>query len=394
MSAQKTTVLFTGYAPVHFVCFRPLYERLVKSSEFDVFVSGGLRTESEGQVLHDARGLYEPFGIPAHRILTVEELQTRDFDLLFGANTKLISPRSAGTRVQIFHGISFRNKSVRDENMGCDHYFMIGPYMHRKFIEGGLLAPDDARALKIGFMKTDPLRGKSPDKQELLRRHGRDGTRPILLYAPTGQKNNSLETMGEEVIRRLAATGRYDIFIKLHDHPKDESVDWAARLAPLEDEHTRVAREPDVVPLMCLSDLLISDASSVSSEYSLLDRPMVFLDVPLLLRKAIKTGALDIETWGRRAGVIVRSPEAIVATVERSLAVPQALSQVRQDMAADLFYNPGHATDVAMEWLLRRTRHDTLAPVAGPAPENARHLVPLKTVPAPSTGVVTSNPPA
>ena len=73
MSAQKTSVLFTGYAPVHFVCFRPLYERLMKSSEFDVFLSGGLRSESEGRVLHDTRAMYEPFGIPSQRILTVEE---------------------------------------------------------------------------------------------------------------------------------------------------------------------------------------------------------------------------------------------------------------------------------------------------------------------------------
>jgi CDP-glycerol:poly(glycerophosphate) glycerophosphotransferase len=354
MFPQKTSVLFTGYAPVHFVCFRPLYERLMRSSAFDVFLSGGLRTEAEDRVLHDARALYEPFGIPAERVLTVEEIQTRDFDVLFGANTKLISPRSAGTRVQIFHGISFRNKSVRDENMGCDHYFLIGPYMHRKFVEGGLLAPDDPRALMIGFMKADPLRDRRLERLELLRRHGLDGKRPILLYAPTGQRHNSLETMGEEVLRRLAATGRYDILVKLHDHPKDRSVDWAARLAPLEDEHMRVVREPDVVPLMLLADLLISDASSVSSEYSLLDRPMVFLDVPRLLEKATKSGALDIETWGRRAGVVVKGPEEIEATVARALADPGALSHVRQAMAADLFYNPGHATDMAMEWLMSR----------------------------------------
>jgi hypothetical protein len=397
MSAPRTSVLFTGYAPVHFVCFRPLYDRLTKSSEFDVFLSGGLRRESEGRVLHDASALYEPFGIPARHILTVEDIATRDFDVLFGANTKLISPRSAGMRVQIFHGLSFRNKSVRDENMGCDHYFMIGPYMHRKFIEGRLLAPNDARALKIGFMKADPLRDQRLDRQELLRRHGLYGKRPILLYAPTGQKHNSLETMGEEVIRRLAARGRYDILIKLHDHPKDGSVDWSARLTPLEDEHTRVVREPDVVPLMFLADLLISDASSVSSEYSLLDRPMVFLDVPQLLKKATKAGALDTETWGRRAGVVAKSPEEIVAIVEGSLADPRSLSQVRQAMAADLFYNPGHATDAAMDWLEGRVRRGTLAPLAGsmrePAGPNAGHSRSSSRAPGSGTSPATSTPP-
>jgi len=359
MPAAKTSVLFTGYAPVHFVCFQPLYERLLRSSEFDVFVSGGLRSDGDDGVRHDARALYEQFGLPPERVLTVEEIETRDFDVLFAANTKLIEPRSAGTRVQIFHGVSFRNKSVRDENMGCDHYFVIGPYMHRKFVEGGLLAPDDARAVRVGFMKTDPLRAERHDRGKLLRRAGLDGSRPILLYAPTGQRHNSLETMGEAVIRHLAVTGRYDILVKLHDHPKDTAIDWPARLAPFEDEHTRVTRERDIVPLMLVADLLISDASSVTSEFALLDRPMVFLDVPLLLEKATRSGALDIETWGRRAGVVVRSPEKIVATVEKALADPAALSDVRRAMADDLFYNPGRATDVAMDWLQSR------APIAG-----------------------------
>ena len=36
------SVLFTGYAPVHFLCFEPLYRRLRESSDFEVFLSGGL----------------------------------------------------------------------------------------------------------------------------------------------------------------------------------------------------------------------------------------------------------------------------------------------------------------------------------------------------------------
>ncbi len=355
MSNPKTRVLFTGYAPVHFVCFKPLYERLVRSNDFDVFLSGGLRTETETGLLHDSAGLYRPFGVPAEHVLTVDEIGEQDFDLLFGANTKLISPRSAGLRVQIFHGISFRNKSVRDENMGCDHYFLIGPYMHRKFVEAGLLGASDPRALEVGFMKTDALRRGPFDRRESARRNGFDGTRPIVLYAPTGQKRNSLETMGEEVLRRLAATGRYDLLVKLHDHPKDKTVDWATRLAPLEDEHLRIARDPDVVPLLRLADLLISDASSVTSEYALLDRPMVFLDVPQLLNRATKSGALDTATWGRRAGVVVEQPEEVVAVVAAELAEPERLAPVRQAMAADLFYNPGAATDAAMEWMLHRS---------------------------------------
>ncbi len=357
MLENTKRILFTGYAPVHFVCFRPLYEALVGAPGFEVFVSGGLRSESEADEnevtvrKHDAHGLYKPFGIPEDHILSVDDIADQDFDVIFGANTNLILPRSVATRVQIFHGISFRNKAVREENLGCDYYFMVGPYMHRRFTDSGLLPSNDPRALKIGFMKTDALRNGTLNRGVLLNAQGFTGERPVLLYAPTGQRNNSMETMGEDVLSRLKATNRYDILVKLHDHPKDTSVNWFERLAPLEDSHFKVSRDADVVPLLVAADLLITDASSVSSEYSLLDRPMVFLDVPKLLNKAAKAGAMDTETWGRHCGDIVLVPEQICDAIELALHEPRRHSQIRRAMASDLFYNPGSATQSAMKWL-------------------------------------------
>ena len=351
--SNPITVLFTGYAPVHFVCFLPVYQRLAQLPGFRVFLSGGLRTKTDSGYLYDERGLYRSFEVPEENVLSVNEIQKRDFDILFAANTKIITPRSVQTRIQMFHGISFRNRAIRAENKECDFYFLVGPYMHRKFIEADLLAEDDPRALKIGFAKTDRLVNGELNRDLLLRHYGFDGSRPIILYAPTGEKRNSLELMGEEVIRRLGDSNRYDLLIKLHDHPKDKETDWFAQLAPLESAHVKVARGADVVRLLYLADLLITDASSVSSEYSLLDRPMVFLDVPKLIASmmAREGSMLDMDTWGRRGGVIVKKPDDIVEVVDSSLADPSQHSEVRQAMAKDLFYNPGSATDTAIAWL-------------------------------------------
>lgn len=360
MPPRMQRILFTGYAPVHFVCFQSLYASLASNPRFDVFVSGGLRSEEEVEDsdvkvrVHDAAALYKPFGVPDDHILSVEQIAGEDFDVIFGANTNLILPRSVQSRVQIFHGISFRNKSIREENTGCDHYFIVGPYMQRKFAEAGLIQADDPRALHIGFMKTDRLRDGSLSRDVLLKQFALGGERPIVLFAPTGQRNNSMETMGEAALTRLKATDRYDILIKLHDHPKDTSIDWFGRLAPLEDAHFKVVRDPDVIPLLFLADLLLTDASSVSSEFSLLNRPMVFLDVPKLLAKAAKTGSLDTETWGRRCGDVVTSPEEIAESIDLAFHKPERYAEIRRAMAQDLFYNPGQATNAAMRWLETR----------------------------------------
>jgi CDP-Glycerol:Poly(glycerophosphate) glycerophosphotransferase len=345
-------VLFTGYAPVHFVCFQPLFARLRQVPCVDVFVSGGLRSKTpEGERLHDAEAMYAPFGLPSESVLTVEQIQEMDFDVLFCSNTKKIEPRTYAQSIEIFHGMSFRNKAVREENTGNDRYFVLGPYMLRRFREFGFFGEPDPRAVEVGFPKTDRLLDGSLDRGAILRSYGFTGDRPVILYAPTGAKHNSLETMGGDLIRLLSATGEYDLLVKPHDHPKHK-LNWFERLAPLEHEHLKLVREPDVVPTLFAADLLMSDASSVVNEYALLDRPIVFLDVPELLAAAGGDGsALDLDTWGRRGGEVAANPVAALDAVADGIEDPARHSDVRRAIVEDLFFNPGCATDAAMDFL-------------------------------------------
>lgn len=347
-----TRVVFAGYAPVHFVCFRPIYERLRRIPGVSVFFSGGTESTNGAGPAVTAQQLYRGFRLPPRSILSVDEMRRRTFDLVFCAHVSGYFPKDDRARIQIFHGLSFRNMAVRRDVLVYDHLFITGPYMMRAFREQQLLRASDPRLVPIGFPKVDRLVDGSLDRQAILARLGLSGRRPVLLYAPTGQKHNSLETVGEEVLRRLVATNRYDVLIKLHDHPRDTSIDWPRRLRPLLDGHTKLVRDFDVVPYLFAADLLITDASSVSSEYSLLDRPMVFLDVPELLDAMRAKGrAVDLETWGRKGGTTVRWPDEAVDAVAWSLAHPREGSDVRRAMAQDLFFNPGRAAETAVSWI-------------------------------------------
>jgi hypothetical protein len=349
-----TRVLFTGYAPVHYLCFRPLHEALAALPGIDVRLSGGVRGRAEdGTRTYGLGALYAPLGVPPEATLEVEEIRAQDFDVLFCANTKAVRPRSAGAVVEIFHGVSFRNLAIREENAGKDAYFVVGPYMHRGLEAARVLARDDPRGVPVGFMKTDRLLDGSIDPAAVLAAEGLSGDRPVILYAPTGARDNSLELMGEDVLRRLRRTGAFDILVKLHDHPKD-ATDWRARLAPLEDDHLRVARGADVVEHMVAADVLLTDASSTANEFTLLDRPVVFLDVPELIAAAREKGAVDLDTWGRKGGEVVANAGAVVAAVDRALEHPDERSATRRAMAADLFYNHGRATEAALAWVEQR----------------------------------------
>lgn len=346
-------LLFTGYAPVHFLCFKPLYDALASRPGVEVRLSGGIRSKSRhapGGYVYDEQ-MYDRFALPDGVVMPVGSLAKEDFDVLFSANTRRIEPRRVGRSIQIFHGLSFRNRAIRSETEGADHYFLLGPYMRRGFEDAGLLKPADPRAVEVGFPKTDRLLDGSLDRAELLAQHGVSGSRPVVLYAPTGERHNSMETMGEELVAKLAAVDRYDLLIKLHDHPHG-STDWWERLAPMESEHVRLVREPDVIRTLPIADLLITDASSVANEYALLDRPIVFVDVPELLELTRRKGArLDLDTWGRKGGRVAADVAETVSAVEEGLAEPGRQSDVRRAIAADLFYNPGRATGTALAWL-------------------------------------------
>ena len=353
-TAGPMKILFAGYAPVHFRCFEPLYRRLRARRDVEVFLSGGLRSGSKIDQDYDAAALYEGFDLPPGIVLPVEAIREMDFDILFSAHTTPILPRSADRRIQIFHGVSFRNKAVRPENMAYDNYFVVGPYMLSRFTDAGLMRQGDPRIAEIGFMKTDALVDGSLNKESIMQSVGFDGSRPIVLYAPTGAKLNSLEIMGEDAIRELLAADKYDLLIKPHDHPKNVDVDWATYLKRYESAHCRiVSPRENVIPVLYIADMLISDASSVANEYTLLDRPILFLDTPDLLRQAstAKHSMLDLDTWGRDGGLIAEKAIDVAALVAESLADPERLSATRRKIANNLFFNQGHATDAAMAWM-------------------------------------------
>lgn len=356
---KKARILFCGYAPVHFVCFQPIFRRLSKFPWIDIYFSEAERTRQDsGEQAFDLQGLYRSFRIPQNKILTPEQMKQQSFDMVICSFVTGTFPKSDRVRIHLFHGVSFRNVAIRRDILIYDKLFVVGPYQMRAFHQNQLMREGDSRLIPIGFPKLDPLIDGSLDKKVILKQLGFSGNRPVVVYAPTGQKQNSLETVGEEVIQRLKKLNRYDLLIKPHDHPKDLTVNWTKYLKKYEDEHTRIIRKYDVVPYLFVADLLLSDASSVSSEYSLLDRPMVFIDVPELLKVAKnKSLTVDLDTWGRKAGVTARWPDEIIDAVNWSLQHPNQTSSIRRAMAKDMFFNPGHATDGAVEWIINWFGH-------------------------------------
>jgi CDP-glycerol glycerophosphotransferase (TagB/SpsB family) len=84
----------------------------------------------------------------------------------------------------------------------------------------------------------------------------------------------------------------------------------------------------------------------VANEYLLLDRPLIYLAAPDYERRYGDT--IDLRTWGFSAGPLVQDGGMLNVALTEALDRPQDYSEIRQRMASHLFYNPGQATQKAV----------------------------------------------
>lgn len=346
--SEVKRVLFAGYAPVHFLCFRPVYELLRKDPSFEIWLTGGFRRKDEGadEPVFDLEGFYDPYDVESGRVRPFEELRDQHFDVVLSTHSSTVFfPKSYGKSVQMFHGVSFKNFSVRDKVLSYDFACVVGRYHAERFADEGILGAGATRFFLTGFAKLDALVHGSELRNALLTEWGLDPALPTILYAPTGGKFNSLDEMGEELIEAIRDGGMWNLLIKPHDHPK-EAVDWSTRLAPLEDSRVKLVRDFDIVTYLGVVDLLVTDASSVAMEFSLRDRPMVFVDVPKLLENVMERGgSLDLDTHGRKIGTMAHGPEDIGAVIHSALEHPTREGALRRAATKHLFHAPGNATE-------------------------------------------------
>ncbi len=344
MKAKR--LLFTGSAPVHFACAWPVYRRLAADPRIEFWLSGGFKKGPPEAPAYSLEGFYEPFGVDLSRVIPVERSRAEDFDVVVAAHLNPVLPRSFGKTVQVFHGVSFKNLLVREKYTEFNYLCLAGRYHAEVYRRKGYVRAGAGTCLVTGFAKADRMVDGSLDRAATLRAIGVEPGLPTVLYAPTGSKHNSMETMGLDVIRAIRDDGRWNLVVKLHDHPKVVDVDWAREIAPLEGARVRLWRDWDIVPALHAADLVITDASSAAVEFTLLDRPIVFLDVPELFRDVLdRGGALDLETHGRGIGTVVKGPEEVVGAVAEALARPGLLGERRRAMAAHVFHEPGRATE-------------------------------------------------
>jgi hypothetical protein len=283
-------------------------------------------------------------------------------------------------RIQMFHGVAGKygfdapTTSMRQ----WDRLFFVNERRLRNFVAAGAIDEASGAARLIGMPKVDCLVDGSIRRDEVLRGLGLDPATPTVLYAPTWSPASSLNRMGVELIERLLRLA-VNVVVKLHDRSRDlrpqysGGVDWVARLAPmLEPPRAALALAANIAPCLVAADVMITDHSSCGFEYLLLDRPIVRIEVPDLIKQA--NIHPDYVSLLARAALNTTDAAGASQAVERALAGPRERSGERRAVAAELFYKPGTATArcaAALYEVIALAPHASLAREAQPCLQSA-----------------------
>ncbi|MBV1911530.1 MAG: CDP-glycerol glycerophosphotransferase family protein [Kangiellaceae bacterium] len=233
-----------------FEILRPLQEEIVaRGDECYWFVEG-------------AKVNLENFSSDEKRLNSIDDIKKFSPDAIFVPGNHV--PRFVpGLKVQVFHGLEWKKKGhfrIRGFfDLYCTHgeltttRFKQLEKMHKYF-----------KVVETGWPKLDPLYKTEPFKLE--------SQLPVVLFAPTFSPNLTSAVELFEEIKKLVELGSFHWIVKFH--PK-MNADWIAPYQKITNKNFTLVKIDSCLPLLQRADVLLSDTSSIISEFLLLDKPAV-----------------------------------------------------------------------------------------------------------------------
>lgn len=214
------------------------------------------------------------------------------FYLAFGEKNAHLLREVGLAHVALLHGDSDKATSANAQVRSFDQVWVAGQAAIDRYRAAGIeLAPE--RFAVIGRPQIEPLLAARPEP----------AGRPVLLYAPTFEgyyaetAHSSLDGMGPAMIRRLLSDfPQLQLWFKPHPASGVVRPSMLAAITEVEGllaggEHVIVDRRPELTLTDCLAraDVLLSDISSVVSDFLATGRPVIVTNPAGLSQQAYHT---------------------------------------------------------------------------------------------------------
>jgi CDP-Glycerol:Poly(glycerophosphate) glycerophosphotransferase len=176
-------------------------------------------------------------------------------------------------------------------------------------------------------------------------RHALDPNKATLLYAPTWGKNSSVEQyLGP--ICQLATD--YNVLVKTHHNTELLEAERRDGLDFASVRH--LGASADLLELLSVADLVISDFSGAIFEALYCQKPLVLVGQPNELDEKVDRFSLE-RSHREQLGLVVHHPGELPAGIQEALAAKNALVERNEVLRGRLFNLEPGATQRAVEAL-------------------------------------------
>lgn len=179
-----------------------------------------------------------------------------------------------GLKVQIFHGLAGEKKGHFRIRHYFDLYLTQGPFFTKKFNKLSL-KHKNFEVIETGWSKLDAYKNNLDmynAKRDFLK--SKYQFEKIILFAPTFSPSLTSAPVLIHEIENLAKNEKYLILIKFHDLMDEKLIVNYQSLAE-KNKNIKFIVDHNITPYLVISDLMISDTSSVVFEFLLLDKPVI-----------------------------------------------------------------------------------------------------------------------
>ena len=233
-----------------------------------------------------------------------------------------------GLKVQIFHGLCEEKKGHYDITGFFDIYCTPGPQITEKFQELALKHRNFI-VRETGWTKLDNFKKNIKITAQKLEK-GIDQDAKVILYAPTFSPKYKSSIELYESIKELQNC-KYYWFVKFHDLENKFVVE---KYKTLKSDFFHIIDNIDIFNYMYLSDVLITDTSSVAYEFLPLDRPIITYKTETRFEK----------------GINILEPDYLEGALIRSFEDPEEFSQSRKEILNDIHpYLDGKSSERLIE---------------------------------------------
>ena len=287
-----------------------------------------------------------------------------------------VSSLRQGTEViQLWHACGAFKKfgySVLDKSYSPDDDYLKMVQIHRNYskvyVSGtACIEPyaeafgmDAARVHPLGVPRTDQLLNPARQahvEQKLYADYPEWRSKKIILLAPTFRGNGQTTAHYDEELDfeqfRQELGSEYILLLRMHPFVLNRPV----VPAEFSDQIIDMTDYPDINDLMQISDILVTDYSSVIFEFALLKKPIIFLVNDLTSYKEERDFYFPYESFV--PGPIVSSFNEVIAWVKQG----QFESEKIEEFARQFFtYQDGQATKRIVDHLLDHVQSPAVSP--------------------------------